>query len=102
MSILNFLSSRQLLCIAAMSLMASAGAEALRLDVPIIQPNRVVQLTVHGDAGAEYSVEWSVNLIDWSLVEHGTALNGVLTVQHDASAFSTIFYRAKGPGTAGL
>src|SRR2546423_6073994 len=98
MSILNLFFSRKLVCMAAMMLVASVSAEAPRLDTPIIQPNRVVQLTVHGDAGAEYSVEWSVNLNDWSLVDGGAALNGVLTVQHDASAYSTIFYRAKGAG----
>ena len=73
----------------------SAQAAAPRLDPPIVSADRNVQLTVQGDVGAEYSIEWSVNLSQWNLVTTGTAVNGSLTVHHDASAYSIIFYRAK-------
>src|SRR5688572_5594050 len=66
-----------------------------RLDSPIVSAGRNVQLTVRGDAGVEYSIEWSLNLSQWNLVSAGIAANGSLTVHHDASAYSTIFYRAK-------
>src|SRR5688572_18402572 len=89
---------QSLLVIATTMIVAQAAAP--RLDVPLVGPNRNVQLTVRGDAGAEYSIEWSLNLSSWSLVGQGIAANGALTLNHDASAYSTIFYRAKGAGVS--
>jgi hypothetical protein len=89
---------QSLLVIATTMIVAQAAAP--RLDVPVVGPNRNVQLTVRGDAGAEYSIEWSLNLSSWSLVGQGIAANGALTLNHDASAYSTIFYRAKGAGVS--
>src|SRR5688572_15267132 len=80
----------------ATAIIANTSAAAPRLDMPVVGPNRNVQLTVRGDTGVEYSVEWSLNLTQWSLVGQGIAGNGMLTLNHDASAYSTIFYRAKG------
>jgi hypothetical protein len=78
----------------------SSQAAAPRLDTPIISGNRNVQITVRGDAGTEYSVEWSIDLTSWLPVGTGVAANGAVTLNHDASAYSTIFYRAKTAGGA--
>jgi hypothetical protein len=88
------------LLLALLTANTNTNAAPPRLDLPILSANRNVQLTLHGDVGAEYSVEWSVNLSQWALIGTGIAANGLLTLHHDASAFSTIFYRAK--GTAAL
>jgi hypothetical protein len=75
-------------------------AAAPRLDTPIVGADHNVQLTVQGDVGAEYSIEWSVDLAHWNLVSTGVAVNGALTVHHNAAAYSTIFYRAKTSASA--
>lgn len=78
----------------------SASAAAPHLDISSIGPNRRVELTVHGDPGIQYSLQWSTNLSKWSDGVAGIADNtGSVTLQHDAAAFSTVFYRAKASGT---
>src|SRR5687768_9494602 len=87
----------------SLAAVATTFAASPRLDLPVVRENRSIELTLRGDAGAEYSLEWSTNLTTWAQVGEGTALNGVLTFTHDASAFSTVFYRAKASGaTDGL
>src|SRR5437868_3934130 len=79
----------------------TAPAASPHLDVPTVHANRQVELAIHGDPGVEYSLQWSTNLSTWSTVATGVAANnGSLTLKHDASAFSEIFYRAQSAAVA--
>jgi len=73
-------------------------AEAPRLGLPLVLPNRVVQLSLTGQVGVAYSIQASSNLSNWFPVSTGIATNGWLTLRHDgASNYPTLFYRGTGP-----
>jgi hypothetical protein len=76
------------------------GAES-RLGVPVILPNRAVELTLSGQAEAPYSVEASMDFSNWFSVWTGIATNGVQSIRHDgATNYPKLFYRGKGTNDA--
>lgn len=68
-----------------------------RLGLPVVLPNRAVELTLTGQVGGAYTIEASMNLSNWFAVSSGIATNGLLMVRHNAASnYPTLFYRGKG------
>ena len=67
-----------------------------RLDPPVVLPGGAVDLRLRGESGSNYTVEASVDLINWLSISNGIAINGLLAVRHEAGVNRpSIFYRAR-------
>src|SRR5439155_26645622 len=59
------------------------------------QPDRTMQVSVRGDVGADYGIEISSNLINWTFWTNRVAENGTMSiVDPDATNHLKRFYRA--------